>query len=128
MSHLNPDRIFDPEPAARKIARELAPLAGHYPALWLGPPWWFNDSVQGMTIFRERITETAGFSPAAGGKSYPRYKQAPGTIRYRGLCYGGLVTIACADFAADSVPSPAAGIRPFESTCRFRSLVPCSHR
>ena len=47
-------------------ARELAPLAGHYPAMWLGPPWWFNDSVQGMTIFRERITETAGFHKTVG--------------------------------------------------------------
>lgn len=47
-------------------ARELAPLAGHYPAMWLGPPWWFNDSVQGMTIFRERITESAGFHKTVG--------------------------------------------------------------
>ncbi|UCH11497.1 MAG: glucuronate isomerase [Fidelibacterota bacterium] len=47
-------------------ARELAPLAGHYPAMWLGPPWWFNDSAEGMTIFRERITETAGFHKTVG--------------------------------------------------------------
>ena len=47
-------------------ARELAPLAGHYPAMWLGPPWWFNDSIQGMTVFRERITETAGFHKTVG--------------------------------------------------------------
>lgn len=40
-------------------ARELAPLAGHYPALKLGPPWWFHDSIQGMNRYRERVTETA---------------------------------------------------------------------
>src|SRR3546814_4567310 len=42
-------------------SRELAPLAGHYPALRIGPPWWFNDSPEGMRRFRERVTETAGF-------------------------------------------------------------------
>ena len=47
-------------------ARELAPLAGHYPALRLGPPWWFHDSVQGMIRFRERVTETAGVYNLAG--------------------------------------------------------------
>jgi len=41
-------------------ARELAPLAGHYPAVTLGPAWWFHDSVEGMRRFRERTTETAG--------------------------------------------------------------------
>jgi glucuronate isomerase len=40
-------------------ARELAPLAGHYPALRLGPAWWFHDSIEGMTRFRERTSETA---------------------------------------------------------------------
>lgn len=47
-------------------ARELAPLAGHYPALKLGPPWWFNDSPEGMLRYREQITETAGFYNTAG--------------------------------------------------------------
>ncbi len=47
-------------------ARELAPLAGHYPALRLGPPWWFHDSVEGMKRFRERVTETAGIYNTAG--------------------------------------------------------------
>jgi glucuronate isomerase len=47
-------------------ARELAPLAGHYPALRLGPPWWFNDSPEGMRRFREQATETAGFYNTAG--------------------------------------------------------------
>ncbi len=47
-------------------ARELAPLAGHYPALTLGPAWWFHDSVEGMLRYRERTTETAGFYNTAG--------------------------------------------------------------
>jgi glucuronate isomerase len=47
-------------------ARELAPLAGHYPALRLGPPWWFNDSIEGMRRFREMTTETAGIYNTAG--------------------------------------------------------------
>ncbi|EAQ96296.2 Glucuronate isomerase [Congregibacter litoralis KT71] len=47
-------------------ARELAPLAGHYPALRLGPPWWFNDSPEGMLRFRHSVTETAGFYNTAG--------------------------------------------------------------
>ena len=47
-------------------ARELAPLAGHYPALRLGPPWWFHDSIEGMTRYREQTTETAGIYNTAG--------------------------------------------------------------
>ncbi|MDT0630905.1 glucuronate isomerase [Rubrivirga sp. S365] len=47
-------------------ARELAPLAGYYPGLVLGPAWWFHDSVEGMLRYRERTTETAGFYNTAG--------------------------------------------------------------
>jgi glucuronate isomerase len=47
-------------------SRELAPLAGHYPAVVLGPPWWFHDSVEGMLRFRHMATETAGFYNTAG--------------------------------------------------------------
>jgi glucuronate isomerase len=47
-------------------ARELAPLAGHYPCLKLGPPWWFHDSPEGMRRFREMTTETAGFYNTVG--------------------------------------------------------------
>ena len=47
-------------------SRELAPLAGHYPALKLGPPWWFNDAPEGMMRFREQTTETAGFYNTVG--------------------------------------------------------------
>lgn len=47
-------------------ARELAPLAGHYPALRLGPAWWFYDSPEGMRRYRELVTETAGFANTVG--------------------------------------------------------------
>jgi glucuronate isomerase len=47
-------------------SRELAPLAGHYPALRLGPAWWFFDAPEGMRRFRELTTETAGFYNTVG--------------------------------------------------------------
>jgi glucuronate isomerase len=47
-------------------SRELAPLAGHYPCLRLGPPWWFHDSPEGMMRYREMVTETAGFYNTVG--------------------------------------------------------------
>ena len=47
-------------------SRELAPLAGHYPALKLGPAWWFFDSPEGMRRYRESVTETAGFYNTVG--------------------------------------------------------------
>jgi glucuronate isomerase len=47
-------------------SRELAPLAGHYPVLKLGPSWWFHDSPEGMMRFREQVTETAGFYNTVG--------------------------------------------------------------
>ncbi len=47
-------------------SRELAPLAGHYPILRLGPSWWFYDSPEGMLRFREQVTETAGFYNTVG--------------------------------------------------------------
>jgi glucuronate isomerase len=47
-------------------SRELAPLAGHYPCLRLGPSWWFNDSPEGMMRFRQQVTETAGFYNTVG--------------------------------------------------------------
>lgn len=48
------------------FARELAPLAGHYPCLKLGPAWWFHDSPEGMRRFRRATTETAGFYNTVG--------------------------------------------------------------
>jgi len=47
-------------------SRELAPLAGHFPSVKLGPPWWFHDSPEGMMRFREMATETAGFYNTVG--------------------------------------------------------------
>ena len=47
-------------------SRELAPLAGHYPSVRLGPAWWFHDSINGMTRYREWTTETAGIWNTAG--------------------------------------------------------------
>ena len=47
-------------------SRELAPLAGHYPAVKLGPAWWFHDSREGMTRYRRRVTETAGIYNTVG--------------------------------------------------------------
>lgn len=47
-------------------SRELAPLVGHYPALKLGPAWWFHDSPEGMRRYREQVTETAGFYNTVG--------------------------------------------------------------
>ena len=47
-------------------SRVLAPLAGHYPCLRLGPPWWFHDSPEGRRRFREQTTETAGFYNTVG--------------------------------------------------------------
>jgi glucuronate isomerase len=46
--------------------RELAPLAGHYPAVLLGPPWWFFDSVNGMRRYFDQVIETAGLYNTAG--------------------------------------------------------------
>jgi glucuronate isomerase len=47
-------------------SRELAPLAGHYPAVILGPPWWFYDSINGMRRYFDRVMETAGLHNTAG--------------------------------------------------------------
>lgn len=47
-------------------ARELAPLAGHYPALKLGPPWWFHDSLNGVRRYFDRVMETAGIYNTVG--------------------------------------------------------------
>jgi glucuronate isomerase len=63
------------DPAARIIAftldesayaRELAPMAGHWPALRLGPPWWFHDSPAGIRRYFDSVVETAGYENLAG--------------------------------------------------------------
>ena len=47
-------------------SRELAPLAGHYPAIRLGPPWWFHDSPNGLRRYFEGVMETAGLHNTVG--------------------------------------------------------------
>lgn len=47
-------------------SRELAPLVGHYPSLKIGPPWWFHDSLNGMTRYFEQVMETAGIYNTTG--------------------------------------------------------------
>jgi len=47
-------------------ARELAPLAGHYPCLFLGPAWWFHDAPEGMWRFREQTLASGGFYNTVG--------------------------------------------------------------
>jgi len=47
-------------------ARELGPLAGHYPALKIGPPWWFYDSLNGIYRYFDQVMETAGLYNTAG--------------------------------------------------------------
>lgn len=47
-------------------ARELAPLAGHYPAMRLGPPWWFHDSLNGIQRYFQSVMETAGLHNTVG--------------------------------------------------------------
>lgn len=67
--------LYGADPALRLIlftldestyARELAPLAGYWPALRLGPPWWFHDSVNGIERYLDQVVETAGFYNLAG--------------------------------------------------------------
>jgi len=47
-------------------ARELAPLAGHYPAMRLGPPWWFHDSLNGINRYFDQVIDTAGLYNTVG--------------------------------------------------------------
>jgi glucuronate isomerase len=47
-------------------SRELAPLAGHYPSMRLGPPWWFHDSMNGIARYLDRVMETGGLYNTAG--------------------------------------------------------------
>jgi len=48
------------------FSRELAPLAGFYPSVYLGAPWWFLDSPAGMLRFRHAVTDSVGFHRTAG--------------------------------------------------------------
>ena len=48
------------------FSRELAPLAGFYPSVYVGAPWWFLDAPEAVRRFRSAVTETAGFSRTSG--------------------------------------------------------------
>lgn len=47
-------------------ARDLAPMAGHWPSLRIGPPWWFHDSLNGIRRYFDQVVETAGYHNLAG--------------------------------------------------------------
>ena len=67
------------------FSRELAPMAGVYPALRLGPAWWFYDSAEGMRRFRETTTETAGFYNTVGFNDDTRaFCSIPHATMFRG--------------------------------------------
>ena len=69
-------------------SRELAPLAGHYPCLRLGPPWWFHDSPEGMMRFREQRDRDGGLLQHGGfQRRYPRLPFHSGAARY-GAAHG----------------------------------------
>jgi len=73
-------------------ARELAPLAGHYPALKLGPPWWFHDSPNGMQRYFDQVMENG--RPVQHGRfstmTTPRLLFHPGPARCLATPLGGL--------------------------------------
>ena len=82
-------------------ARELAPLAGHYPAVKLGPPWWFHDSLNGIYRYFDQVMETAGLYNTAGfnddTRAYPSIPARHDVWRrasanwVAGLCVRGIV-------------------------------------
>ena len=83
-------------------ARELAPLAGHYPALKIGPPWWFHDSLNGMRRYFDRIMETAGIYNTAGfnddTRAFPSIPARHDVWRRSAANWiAGLVTAGCVD-------------------------------
>ena len=83
-------------------ARELAPLAGHYPALKIGPPWWFHDSLNGMRRYFDRIMETAGIYNTAGfnddTRAFPSIPARHDVWRRSAANWiAGLVTTGCVD-------------------------------
>ena len=70
--------------------RELAPLAGHYPAMKLGPAWWFHDSREGMLRYRRMVTETAGIYNTVGFNDDTRaFRQFPLATIWLGVSIRG---------------------------------------
>lgn len=80
--------------------RELAPLAGHYPVLRLGPPWWFFDSWNGMTRFFDLVMETAGIYNTAGFNDDTRaFPSIPARHDvWRRACANWLASLMARDF------------------------------
>jgi len=98
-------------------SRELAPLAGHYPILRLGPAWWFFDSPEGMLRFRELTTETAGFANTVGFNddtraflSIPARHDVARRIDCRFLATLAVEHRICEDEAFDLAPELAYGL------------------
>ena len=48
------------------FSREIAPLAGFYPSVFAGAPWWFLDAPEAIRRYRGSVTETAGFAKTSG--------------------------------------------------------------
>ncbi|WP_258372016.1 glucuronate isomerase [Curtobacterium sp. MCBD17_019] len=48
------------------FSREVGPLAGFYPAVYAGAPWWFLDTPGAMRRFREAVTDSASFAKTSG--------------------------------------------------------------
>jgi glucuronate isomerase len=94
-------------------SRELAPLAGHYPAVKLGPPWWFYDSFNGMRRYRDLVMETAGIYNTVGfnddTRAFPSIPSRHDLARrvdadwLAGLVVRGIVDIADADEMAQEL-------------------------
>jgi glucuronate isomerase len=110
-------------------ARELAPLAGHYPALRLGPAWWFHDSLEGMTRFRQQVTETAGIYNTAGFNDDTRaFVSIPArhdlARRVDANWLGGLVARHIIDLADARRMARALAYELAKSTYRFGAAEP----
>ena len=110
-------------------SRELAPLAGHYPALRLGPPWWFHDSIEGMRRFREQTTETAGLYNTAGFNDDTRaFCSIPArhdlARRMDANFLGGLVARHIIDLSDAHVLGRALAYELARKTYRFAGVAP----
>jgi glucuronate isomerase len=112
-------------------ARELAPLAGHYPAVRLGPPWWFHDSIEGMTRYRHRVTETAGIYNTAGFNDDTRaFCSIPArhdlSRRVDANFLGGLVARHVIDLEDARVMARAMAYELARETYRFQTPAPAA--
>jgi len=112
-------------------SRELAPIAGHYPAVRLGPPWWFHDSIEGMTRYRQQVTETAGIYNTAGFNDDTRaFCSIPArhdlSRRVDANFLGGLVARHLIDHADARVMARALAYDLARETYRLDAAMPAS--